>query len=175
MNAKSLPVAVIGAGPVGLAAAAHLLERGETPIIFEAGDTVGANMRDWEHVRMFSPWQYTVDQATVRLLNAHGWEMPPADELPTGGAMVERYMRPFAALPEVSERIHLNARVVAVSRQNIDKMKDKGRDDAPFILHVEYGDGQEELIEARAVIDASGTWHKPNPLGSGGLPAVGEK
>ncbi|MFN8373651.1 MAG: SidA/IucD/PvdA family monooxygenase [Anaerolineae bacterium] len=40
---------------------------------------------------------------------------------------------------------------------------------------VAYGDGREALIEARAVIDASGTWHKPNPIGSGGLPAVGEK
>ncbi len=172
---ESLPVAVIGAGPVGLAAAAHLIERGETPIVFESGSSVGANMLDWQHVRMFSPWQYTVDQATVRLLTAHGWQMPPADELPTGGAMVERYMRPFAALPEVRQYIHLNARVIAVSRQYIDKMKDAGREDAPFILHVEYGDGREALIEARAVIDASGTWNKPNPLGSGGLPAVGEK
>ena len=175
MAEKTLLVAVIGAGPVGLAAAAHLLERGETPIVFESGASVGANMRDWQHVRMFSPWQYTVDQAAVRLLNKHGWQMPPVDELPTGGAMVERYMLPFAALPEVSQHIHLNARVIAVSRQNIDKMKDAGRDESPFVLHVEYSDGREALIEARAVIDASGTWHKPNPLGSGGLPAAGEK
>lgn len=172
---EQLPVAVIGAGPVGLAAAAHLIERGETPIVFESGATVGANMLDWQHVRMFSPWQYTVDQSTVRLLQKHGWQMPPNDELPTGGAMVERYMRPFAELPEVREHIHLNARVIAVSRQYIDKMKDAGRDESPFILHVEYSDGREALIEARAVIDASGTWHKPNPLGSGGLPAIGEK
>ena len=89
--------------------------------------------------------------------------------------MAERYMRPFAELPEVREHIHLNARVIAVSRQYIDKMKDAGRDESPFILHVEYSDGREALIEARAVIDASGTWHKPNPLGSGGLPAIGEK
>jgi thioredoxin reductase len=175
MTENALPVAVIGAGPVGLAAAAHLLERGETPIVFETGSSVGANMLDWQHVRMFSPWEYTVDQAAVRLLEQHGWEMPPKAELPTGGAMVERYLRPFASLPEISDKIHLNARVVAVSRQNIDKMKDAGRDNAPFILHVEYGDGREDLIEARAVIDASGTWHQPNPLGSGGLPAMGEK
>src|SRR5690606_22467100 len=73
------------------------------------------------------------------------------------------------------EHIHLNARVMAVSRRNIDKMKDAGREAAPFILQVVYGDGREALIEASAVIDASGTWHKPNPLGSGGLSAVGEK
>lgn len=171
MNA--LPIAVIGAGPVGLAAAAHILERGETPIVFEAGASVGANMLDWQHVRMFSPWEYTVDRASVRLLEQNGWQAPPLDELPTGGDMVERYMRPLADL--MAEHIHLHARVVAVSRQNVDKMKDAGRDDAPFLLHVAYSDGEEALIQAKAVIDASGTWHQPNPLGASGMPAVGEK
>ena len=175
MGAQALPVAVIGAGPVGLAATAHLLERGETPIVFEACDEIGANVRDWQHVRMFSPWEFTVDRATVRLLEVHGWQMPPANDLPTGRDLVERYMLPFAELPTVRDHIHLSAKVVAVSRRNIDKMKDAGRDDAPFILHVVYADGREVLVEARAVIDASGTWHEPNPLGSGGLPAVGEK
>lgn len=175
METQTLPVAVIGAGPVGLAAAAHLLERGETPIVFEAGGAIGHNMRDWGHVRMFSPWQYTVDSATVRLLQKHGWQMPPADEMPTGNDLIDRYLLPFAALPEVRDHIQMNARVLAVSRRSIDKMKDAGRDSAPFILHVVYADGHEALIEARAVIDASGTWHNPNPLGSGGLPAIGEK
>ncbi len=174
-NNTNLPVAVIGAGPVGLAAVAHLLERGKTPIVFEAGPAVGANVRDWSHVRMFSPWEFTVDAATVRLLEQHGWQMPPKDDLPTGGDLVDKYMVPFAELPEVAPHIHLNARVIAVSRRDIDKMKDAGRQDAPFILHIAYGDGREEVIEASAVIDASGTWHKPNPLGSGGLPAIGEK
>ena len=31
-NHSQLPVAVLGGGPIGLAAAAHLLERGETPL-----------------------------------------------------------------------------------------------------------------------------------------------
>ena len=54
----SLPVAVIGAGPVGLAAAAHLIQRGLPVKVYEAGSTVGANVRDWGHVRLFSPWEY---------------------------------------------------------------------------------------------------------------------
>jgi thioredoxin reductase len=170
-----LPVAVIGAGPVGLAAAAHLIERGETPIVFEAGHAIGASVLEWGHVRMFSPWEFTVDSASVRLLEAHGWQMPPLKDLPTGRDLVERYLLPLSELPEMREYIHLDARVIAISRQNIDKMKDDGREDAPFVLHVVYSDGNEALIEARAVIDASGTWHKPNPLGSGGLPAIGEK
>ncbi len=175
MTLQTLPVAVIGAGPVGLAAAAHLLERGETPVIFEAGAEVGANIREWQHVRMFSPWEYTVDAASVRLLKAQGWQMPPAAELPTGGDLLEHYLLPLAGLPEISEHLHLNARVLAVTRRSIDKMKDAGREDAPFVLHVAYADGSEALIEARAVIDASGTWQQPNPLGANGLPAMGEK
>ena len=175
MSMSTLPVAVIGTGPVGLAAAAHLLERGETPIVFEAGAQVGANIRDWGHVRMFSPWNLTVDSASVRLLEAQGWQMPTASELPTGNDLVDQYMEPLAAHPLIQPHLELNARVVAISRRHIDKMKDAGREEAPFVLHVIYGTGEETLIEAKAVIDASGTWHKPNPVGAGGLFAVGEK
>lgn len=175
MTTHALPVAVIGAGPVGLAAAAHLLERGETPILFEKGSEIGANIRDWQHVRMFSPWEFTVDAASVRLLTAHGWQMPPQNDLPTGGDLVNLYLHPLSELSEIKPHLHLNAQVVAISRRDVDKMKDSGRENAPFVLHVVYEDGSENLIEARAVIDASGTWHNPNPLGSGGLPALGEK
>lgn len=44
MKRVELPVAVIGAGPVGLAAAARLLAQGEEPVVFEAGSQVGAGM-----------------------------------------------------------------------------------------------------------------------------------
>ena len=47
-----LPVVVIGAGPVGLAAAAHLLERGLEPLVLEAGDGPGAAVAAWGHVRL---------------------------------------------------------------------------------------------------------------------------
>lgn len=175
MRNSTLPVAIIGAGPVGLAAAAHLIERGEAPIIFEAGSEIGSNIRDWQHVRMFSPWEFNVDTAMVRLLEHQGWQMPPADVLPTGHDLLADYLLPFAALPVVEPHLHLNARVVAISRRDIDKMKDTGRNTAAFVLHIAYANGDEKLVEARAVIDASGTWQQPNPIGSGGLPAIGEK
>ena len=171
---SQLPVAIIGGGPVGLAAAAHLIERGEEPIVIEAGETVGASILDWGHVRMFSPWEFNVDAACVRLLESAGWEMPPADDLPTGAELVGRYLRPLAALPQMRERIHTATRVTAISRRYLDKLKDLDRNEAPFQLHIATGDGEESLVESRAVIDASGTWHKPNPLGANGLPAFGE-
>ena len=169
-----LPVAIIGGGPIGLAAAAHLLERGEAVALFEAGDSVGASVLDWGHVRMFSPWEFNVDSASVRLLEEAGWVMPPADELPTGTELYERYLRPLADLPAMRAVIRTGSRVTGLSRRSLDKVKDSGRDGAPFQLHTVAADGEEGLLEARAVIDASGTWRKLNPLGANGLPALGE-
>lgn len=168
------PVVVIGAGPVGLAAAAHLLERGLTPLVLEAGDGVGTGMLRWSHVRMFSPWRFALDRAAVALLVKHGWTAPDEDAFPTGGDVVARYLRPLAATPEIAPHLRLGTRVVAVTRQRRDRMQDAGRDAAPFLVRCEDADGEHDLL-ARAVIDASGTIDTPNPLGASGLPALGER
>jgi len=173
MNPQNLPVAVIGAGPIGLAAAAHLVQRGEVPLVFEAGATIAANIRTWGHVHLFSPWRWCVDQAAVALLEAQGWQMPDPDTLPTGDELIDHYLLPLAQTPALQGHIHRNARVVAVSRRRIDKMKDRGRDAAPFVVQVLI-DGVEERFLVRAVIDASGTWATPNPIGADGLFAPGE-
>src|SRR5438128_10931883 len=102
---SDLPVAVIGAGPIGLAAAAHLLARGETPLVLEAGDAVGASIREWSHVRFFSPWKYTVDAASVRLLEPTGWTLPDPEGAPTGADIVQHYLDPLAALPLIARRM----------------------------------------------------------------------
>jgi len=170
----SLPVAVIGAGPVGLSAAAHLLSRGLEPLIFESGPAVGAALREWGHVRVFSPWEYNLDPAAEALLAGSGWESPARDAYPTGDEIAERYLEPLAALAPIASALHLEARVEAVTKYGIDKLKDAGRDDAPFELIVDER-GTERRYLARAVIDASGTWTQPNPLGAGGVPAAGER
>ncbi|HEX5167372.1 MAG TPA: NAD(P)-binding domain-containing protein [Thermomicrobiales bacterium] len=175
MDRSTLPVAVIGAGPVGLAAAAHLVQGGETPVVLEAGSAIGASMRQWSHVQVFSPWRYNVDPVAHGLLTAHGWTMPDEDAYPTGAEILADYLEPFAALPEIRPHVQLNARVVAVTRKGFDKMKSAGRDEAPFVLRIETADGTEREILAKAVIDASGTWETPNPLGVNGVPAIGER
>jgi thioredoxin reductase len=174
MTSTQLPVAVIGAGPVGLAAAAHLVSRGIEPVIFEAGDSVGASVREWGHVRVFSPWSFNVDPAAAELLDRTGWTAPAGGGYPTGDEIVERYLEPLAAAPGIAERLHRRARVTSVTRFGIDKLKDAGRQDAPFQLVVGH-QGQERRYLARAVIDASGTWTRQNPVGAGGVPAVGER
>ena len=171
---SNLPVAVIGAGPIGLAAAAHLIERGETPIIFEMGSEVAANVRSWQHVRVFSPWQYNIDSAAKTLLSDYGWQAPQDDYLPTGKEIIEDYLEPLAALPDIQDKLHLGTKVVAVGRKSQDKLKDENRDELPFVLHVESAEGERQ-VEVKAVLDATGTWSNPSPLGAGGLPAMGEK
>jgi hypothetical protein len=170
---ENLPVAVIGGGPVGLAAAAHLIARGLPVKLYETGDAVGANLRDWGHVRVFTPWRYCLDAAASALLERHGWRSPPADAFPTGSEIVAEYLEPLAATPELSAVIETGARVAAISRNGVDKVVSRGRDGRPFVLVVESRDGVRRDL-ARAVIDASGTWSTPNPLGASGLPADGE-
>jgi thioredoxin reductase len=169
-----MPVAVIGAGPVGLTAAAHLVARGLEPLVFEAGERVGASVREWGHVRVFSPWEFNLDPVAAELLRETGWTAPPGDGYPTGADIAARYLEPLAAVPAIAAGVHLGARVTAVTRLGIDKLKDAGREAAPFELIVDEH-GIERRYLARAVIDASGTWTNPNPLGAGGLPATGER
>ena len=174
MDIRRFPTAIIGAGPIGLAAAAHLIARGDLPIVFEGGNAVGHSVRQWAHVRMFSPWEFNVDKAAITLLSRHGWQHPPQDAIPTGGELVSKYLEPLASIPQLQAHIHLSSEVIGVSRKGLDKVKTAGRGDQPFVLRVKGPDGAERVYEAKAVIDTSGTWSTPNPAGADGLPALNE-
>lgn len=164
------PVVVVGAGPVGLAAAAQLAERGLDFVVLEAGGSVAAAVAEWGHVQLFSPWRYDIDAAARRLLEADGWQAPAAGRLPTGAELIDDYLTPLAKLPALADRIRFGARVVAVTRAGFDRVRSAGRESAPFLVRLDSG---EDLL-ARAVIDASGTWRTPNVLGANGIPAHGE-
>jgi thioredoxin reductase len=174
MTPENLSVAIIGGGPVGLAAAAHAVARGLPVKVYEAGATVGANLLDWGHVRVFTPWELNIDAAARTLLERNGWMAPPAGELPTGGDLYARYLKPLAETPKLAAAIETDARVEAISRLGADKVVSKGRAAKPFQLQIAERDGARRTDFARAVIDASGTWNTPNPLGVAGLPAPGE-
>lgn len=171
--AAELPAVVIGAGPIGLAAAAHLIERGLDPLVLEAGPAAGSAVREWSHVRLFSTWGEVVDPAAEKLLAPTGWVRPDAATYPSGGDWAEQYLQPLA--DTLGDKVRYNTTVTGVAKAGRDRVVDSGRDEQPFTVHVHTADGREERISARAVIDASGTWTTPNPLGGDGLPAIGEK
>ncbi|WP_312888119.1 FAD-dependent oxidoreductase [Nonomuraea rhodomycinica] len=159
---------VIGAGPVGLAAAAHLAERDLDFVVLEAGEQVGASVAQWGHVRVFSPWKFNIDAAARRLLEADGWTAPDPDWLPTGAELIDDYLAPLAKL--LGDRVRTGAKVSAISRLGYDRVRTHGREDTPFLVRLDSG----EEMRARAIIDASGTYNTPNVLGAGGIPAHGE-
>src|SRR3954452_2442401 len=146
-------VAIVGAGPVGLAAAAHVLERGMTPIVLEAGDSAAHAVRQWGHVQLFSPWTYSIDRAAERLLSSTGWNSPDPQQYPTGAELVERYLEPLACKTVLAPYIRTRSRVTGISRAGFDKLKSKGRAAAPFEIRYQNGQGP-RIVGADAIIDA---------------------
>lgn len=167
-NAK-LPVAIIGGGPIGLAAAAHLAKAEENFLLLEAGPSIGHNVKQWGHVRLFSPWRYNIDKAARSLLEKAGWRAPAEDDLPTGSELVHLYLLPLAELPGINPFIRTRTKVVGIGRKGQDKMKTGSRDNLPFIIYTEGEGGKPERFEAKAVIDTSGTWNQPNPANASGI------
>lgn len=173
-NIKNLPIAIIGAGPIGLAAAAHLVEHKQAFILLEAGHEVAHNIRTWGHVTLFSPWRYNINKAAKAILDASDWEEPNLDTLPTGHELIDLYLKPLSNLMQIKPHIQLNSKVVGISRQFNGKMKTKNRVEQSFIIYIEQ-ENDIRMIEARAVIDVTGTWGNPNPANSTGIWLQNEK
>lgn len=171
---RNLPIVIIGAGPIGLAAAAHLVEQKQAFILLEAGREIAHNIRSWGHVTLFSPWRYNINKAAKALLDTSDWVEPNLDTLPTGNELIDLYLRPLSELVQIKPNIQLNAKVVGISRQFNDKMKTKNRVEQSFTIYVEQ-ENDINTIEARAVIDATGTWGNPNPANSTGVWLQNEK
>ena len=169
------PVAIIGAGPVGLAAAAQLVLRNEPFVLFESGPAPAAAMSEWGHVTFFSPWRYVIDSGARQLLEGVGWSMPDPDRDPTGRELIDSYLAPLAAHPAIAPHLHVDSRVVSITRRGMDRVPSTGREERPFEIVTVGRDGHESRHLARAVIDASGTWSNPNPAGASGVVAPGER
>ncbi len=166
------PVVVIGAGPAGLAAAAHLRERDLDVVVLEQGPRAAWAVRSWGHVRLFSPWSELVDPASRRLLERRDWTAPDPDGYPTGGDWAREYLQPLA--DALGGSVRYGVTVTGVARRGRDRVVDAGREHEPFTVHTRLADGSSSRLTASAVVDASGTFSGPNPLGGDGYPADGE-
>lgn len=171
-------VAIIGAGPIGLdaALAAHAL--GLTFTVFEAGSEVGEHVRAWAHVPLFSPWSMNVSlRMREAVREGAGTRLPDGPGCPNGEQLYSELLKPIASLPIMQGRVRFGSRVAAVSREGLLKDDEIGtgrRAEHRFRLLIEESE-LDRVEYADIVVDCSGSWSNPNPLGDGGIPAVGER
>jgi thioredoxin reductase len=164
---------VIGAGPAGLAAALGGVRRGFEVTVLER-DEVGASMRRWGPTHFFSPLSMNLPPGAAEIL---GDRLPPGDALLTGPEFVGEVLEPLAVSDDLAGRIKLKHAVIAVGRSGLTRCDFAGhpiRAERAFRLLIETPQG-EETMEADAVIDASGVYSLPTAIGTGGIPAPGER
>ncbi len=171
------PVAIIGAGPIGLDAALAAYDRGWPFTVYEA-ESVGAHVRQWGQVRLFTPWDLNVSERMRAHLERAGVPVPWGEHCPTGHELAEQLLEPLAALPYVAANLRLGARVDSLGREGLLKHEQIANDvraGVSFRLLVRASDGAESIEHAALVLDCSGSYGNPNVLGDGGIPAPGER
>jgi thioredoxin reductase len=171
-------IAVIGAGPIGLETALYARFLGYDVDVYERAD-VAANVGEWRHVSMFSPFGMNRSSLGLAALNAHdaAYEPPGDDAVLTGGQWCKLYLLPLSETDLLADSVHSHVTVAAVGREGLIKTDDVGsprRAERPFRILLRDEQDRERIATADVVIDTSGVYRNPNPLGSGGIPAVGE-
>src|SRR4051794_22791869 len=177
MSPSAPRIAILGAGPIGLEAALAAAQRGWPFTVYERSGAVAGHVRQWGHVRAFTPWDMNVSERMRAVLEREGAEIPAGGELPTGADLAQRLYDPVAAVAPLAGRVRTGVRVDAVGRDGLLKHDEIGtgrRSDRPFRLLLSDG-GDERVEHADVVIDATGTYSNPNALGDGGIPAPGER
>jgi cation diffusion facilitator CzcD-associated flavoprotein CzcO len=176
MSAAKPRIAILGAGPTGLAAALEAAAGGYPFTVYEQAPAPAGNVRRWGHVRLFTPWAMNVSPGMRRELPALA-DLDP-EETPTGHELADRLLEPVAALPAIAPHLCLGTTVLSVGRQGLLKQEEissPARAARPFRLLLGDAAGREWAAAADVVLDATGTWGFPNSLGDAGIPAPGER
>ena len=174
-TSKRKHAVIIGAGPMGFETALRALDRSFEVTILEAG-RVGENIRQWQHVRFFSPFGMNISPRLRQALAST--KLPADDAILTGGEFVEAVLQPLPRLPEFEGKIHCGQRVVSIARAGLGKMglpNHPLRTERAFRILTEDDKCHEKIFEADLVFDASGVYAQPNWAGSSGMPALGER
>jgi thioredoxin reductase len=175
-TSRSLRIAILGAGPIGLEAALYGRMLGHDVVIFEQGDIAQA-VQSWRHVRMFSPWSMNRSALGQRRVAEAGYPAPDPSHCPTGGEFADHYLLPLSRDPLLEGRLRLHSRIVEIGRAGLlkgDLIGQAGRTRYPFRLLLDNRTG-EHVEHADVVIDSSGTYSCPNAIGDGGIAAPGER
>ncbi len=172
-------IAIIGAGPAGLEAALAAADHGYPFKLYEASDRVAAHVREWAHVRLFSPWGLNISPRMRRHLERAGRELPDHDSqfCPSGRELIDVALQPTAELPEIAPHLVTGVRVKQIGREGLlkhEEIASGARAAAPFRLLLTEAGGGERIEHADVVLDCTGTWGQPNTLGDGGIAAPGE-
>jgi thioredoxin reductase (NADPH) len=151
---SEIPVAVVGAGPCGLAAAVALKREGIPHVVFDKAGVVSSIESYPTNLVFFS---------TPEKLVIGGVPFACAGERPTRREGIE-YYRLVRDVHGIVVREH--ERVTRVERVG-----------AGFVLHAEPADGVARTTDARAVVIATGYFDYPNMLGVPGetLPHVSHR
>ena len=170
-------LAIVGAGPMGMEAALEGAARGYDVAVYEAG-RVGENLRRFEWVRLFTPFEMNSTERGRARLTAAGVALPQNGAILTAGEIVSSYLEPLSRLPELEGRVHERVRVSSVGRDGVRQSEGavsaRARSHYPFLLRVEPAGGPARFDRADVVLDASGVYASPRATGPGGLPALGE-
>lgn len=174
---RTSSLAIVGAGPVGLEAAAWAAAQSWNVVLFEKA-TPGHHIGQWGHVQLFSPFRLNHSSWGPGLISRAfpDLELPSESAYLTGREYLEQYLEPLAKLPELRDRIYTGVEVVEMGKDRIAKRDSIGRPerlDYPFRMLLRSG-GQEIIHRSHSVIDASGVYSCPQFLGSGNIPAPGE-
>ncbi|MFO0898733.1 MAG: FAD-dependent oxidoreductase [Pirellulales bacterium] len=169
-------IAILGAGPIGLEAALYARFLGYEVALYERGEAA-EHLRQTAHVRWFTPFKQNSSSLGRAALAAQGGVVLPSDDaLLTAGELVDAYFRPLAESDLLVDGLHEQTEVLASGRGELLKgelVGDDARREFPFRVLLRSAEG-ERVEEADVVIDATGVWGRPNSLGAGGIPAVGE-
>ena len=108
------PVAVIGAGPSGLTAAKHLIERGIEPVVLERADDIGGQWNVGSPHSGVWPGMRTNTSRTTTAFS--DFPLGPGVATFPRAEQIHAYLREYAEHFGVAERVRTGARVTGVQR-----------------------------------------------------------
>jgi thioredoxin reductase len=175
LKAGPLKIAVIGAGPIGLEAALYARANGFSVAIYDRG-AIAENIRRWGHVRLFTPFGLNITSLGLKtiLQEKPNRTLPAETDIVTGREFRDAYLVPLGESEQLLESLNLEQTVLHIGRANSGKKSEPDNLRRQFRLLVRDVKGQERLDVADVVLDCTGTYGKPNWLGDGNIPAVGE-